>query len=443
VTFYGTAEHRGIVIGGTHWTGPPPGVTQDVGSYEVVRALFNVVPPQLALPPSDFDRKVIATTPSWSPSNPSPPASFRQYWGPAGPRFGDYPRIHTLGILEPIGAGTAPRLFVSGFHAWGNRWAHDFAVDPGFGTVGGQGFEIGQMPSGGDDSVRYCTSLLLPGLPGGISNQVARIGGRRIPPSGPAYTSDRVETVMVNVTPPATSTWLSTGPGSIPHMNHPRHQGNVVLLPTGELFAIGGENLTGFNDTPELLVGGTTWVDMAPHLGARDYHSAAILLPDARVFVCGGEWRQVAPIPGVFTGPQPGPDYLIWEPPYFHLSDGRVPATGITVRNEATPSVIVQQNAIGGSQALQYGQTYRADWTNTLEPGISITSVVLMRPAALTHHDDGGQRMVRLNTWDDGTENSVVFQSPPSVLHAQEGWWMLFLVNSAGRPSQAYWVHLR
>jgi len=91
---------------------------------------------------------------------------------------------------------------------------------------------------------------------------------------------------------------------------------------------------------------------------------------------------------------------------------------------------------------MAYGQTYRAEWTNTLEDGISIESVVLMRPAALTHHDDGGQRMVRLNAWDDGTPNTVVFQSPASVLHAQQGWWMLFLVNSKGRPSQAYWVNL-
>jgi len=328
VTFNGTVDHRGIVIGGTHWT--QSGGTQDVNSYEVVRPAFNVAPPQLLAPPNDFDRKPTMTSPIWDLSL----SSRRQYWGPApatNPHFGDYPRIHTLGILDSITGGTAPRLFVSGFDAKGIQWAHDIARDPLFGSVGGQGFEIGQMPPGGDDAVRYCTSLLLPGLPGGISKKVARIGGRRLPPSpGLPYTSNLVETVMVNVIPPATSTWLSTGPGSIPPMNHPRHYGNVVMLPTGELFAIGGENATGFNDTPELLVGGTTWVDMAPHLGARDYHSAAILLPDARVFVCGGEWRKIAPIPGVFTGPQPGPDYLIWEPPYFYLSHGSVPATGIT-----------------------------------------------------------------------------------------------------------------
>ncbi|HEX6810898.1 MAG TPA: galactose oxidase early set domain-containing protein [Planctomycetota bacterium] len=442
VTYYGTAEHRAIVIGGTHWEPPPIG-TYPVSSYEIVRPAFNVFPPQLQPPPGDFDRKLTSTTPPWSPSNPVLGASSRQYWGPTLLRFGDYPRIHTLGVLEPIGVGTAPRLFVSGFHAWGIRWAHDFAVDPVFDASSGHGFELGQMAPGEDVYVGYGTSLLLPGLPGGISSQVVRIGGLRYPPQpGPEVHSNRAETVTVNVSPPAPCRWLSTGPGLVPAMNHARFHGNVVLLPTGELFAIGGQSgPTSFNDTPELLVGGTTWVNMAPHTGIRHYHSAAILLPDGRVFVCGGEARMVTPIPGIFTGPPPGPDYLIWEPPYFHLSLGSVPAMGITVKNETT-GLFVQQHLIGPS-GMQYGQTYRADWANTLEPGISITSVVLMRPAALTHHDDGGQRMVRLNAWDDGTENSVVFQSPPSVLHAQDGWWMLFLVNSAGRPSQAYWVHLR
>ncbi|HEX6811677.1 MAG TPA: galactose oxidase early set domain-containing protein [Planctomycetota bacterium] len=441
VTYYGTADHRAIVIGGTHWN-PPPINTQKVSSYEVVRPAFGTIPPQLQPIPNDFDTKLTATSPGWTPSPPSPLASIRQYWGPVDLRFGDYPRVHTLGILEPISVGTAPRLFVSGFFAQGIRWAHDHRVDPTFNTAGGQGFEIGQMPPHDDVEVHYGTSLLLPGIPGGISAQVARIGGQRYPPgSTQGYQSKRVETVTVNLSLPTTSRWWSTGTGSIPEMNVARSLANVVLLPTGQLFAIGGRSgPTSFSDTPELLVDGT-WVPMAPHTGIREYHSAAILLPDARVFVCGGESRMVAPIPGIFTGPPPGPDYLIWEPPYFQLSNGGVPVT-ITVKNDAT-GLTVLQTAIGGLQAMQYGQTYRAEWTNTLDPGISIANVVLMRPAALTHHDDGGQRMVRLNAWDDGTENSVVFQSPPSVLHAQDGWWMLFLVNSEGRPSQAYWVHLR
>ena len=109
----------------------------------------------------------------------------------------------------------------------------------------------------------------------------------------------------------------------------------------------------------------------------------------------------------------------------------------------ATTGVLVSQTAIGPS-SMHYGQSYKAQWTNTLEPGIEVNSVVLMRPAALTHHDDGGQRLVRLAVSHESDEiNSVTFQSPATIRHAPMGWWMLFLVNSAGRPSQAYWVHLQ
>ena len=445
VTYDGTTAHRGIVIGGTVWM-QGSGV-MDVNSYEVVRPVFNSQPfPMLQPTPNDFDRKPAATSPTWNPTL----SSARQYWGAMQPNqtptFGDYPRIHALGVLDPITNGTAPRLFVSGFNARGIRWAHDPINDPVFGSswTTGQGFEFGQFPANSDEVVYYATSLLLPGPISAISNKVARFGGRR-GNGGLWAASNLVETAKVLNSLSSPSSW-ETGP-ALPPMNHIRFYGNVVMLPNGDLFAIGGQKVAGvtappnpatdFNMVPELF-DGTTWSNMAAHQGARDYHSAAILLPDGRVFVCGGEFRKNPNLP--FPGP--GPDYLIWEPPYFNLTEGSVPATGITVRRNDTTYAIVPQDLIGAPDCMTYGRTYRADWTNTLESGISIDRVVLMRPAALTHHDDGGQRMVRLNAWDDGTENTVLFQSPASVLHAPPGWWMLFLVNSAGRPSQAYWVNL-
>ena len=54
----------------------------------------------------------------------------------------------------------------------------------------------------------------------------------------------------------------------------------------------------------------------------------------------------------------------------------------------------------------------RANWDNDLVRGITGGTVVLMRPVALTHHDDGGQRMVRRNAWDDGEDHSVGLPEP-------------------------------
>lgn len=444
----GTTNCGAIVIGGTNWTST--GGKRDVNSYEIARTVFNSQPAPLLAFPNDFDRKtgpggVGPTFPMGWPAPQMPPAaSDRQYWGPfvGAPSsrmgFGDYPRLHVSGILDTISSGgTAPRLFVSGFPAWGMRWAHDLNRDPAFGAFSsGVGYELGQNPANNDLVVAYGTSLLLPGSIGGISTQVARIGGDRQWAGGHAE-SNLVETAGIQTLP---SSWLS-GAGTIPSMHYKRFYGNVVILPNGDLFAIGGQNAdpsvgpSAFNLVPEMLVGGTTWKDMAQQVGARDYHSAAILLPDGRVFVCGGQHRKDAGLQG-----GPGKDYAIWEPPYFHLQYGSVAPTGIIVTRTAT-GALVPQNVLGG---ITYGQSYKAQWTNTLEPGIVVNTVVLVRPAALTHHDDGGQRLVRLAVSNpDDTTDSITFQSPGTSRHAPVGWWMLFLVNSAGRPSKAYWVHLQ
>jgi hypothetical protein len=134
---------------------------------------------------------------------------------------------------------------------------------------------------------------------------------------------------------------------------------------------------------------------------------------------------------------------MIWEPPYFHLDYGSTPPTGITVRHAAT-QVAVPQHLVGLGNNFTYGQLYEASWTNVLDDGITVDSVVLMRPAALTHHDDGGQRLVRLTTAAaaDG-DTSVEFKSPGTARETPPGWWMMFLVTSSGRPSRAYWVHLQ
>lgn len=208
-----------------------------------------------------------------------------------------------------------------------------------------------------------------------------------------------------------------------------RYHGNVVILPTGDLFAIGGRwslahgTLSPFNFTPELLTS-SGWMPMANHDGPRDYHSTAILLPDARVLVGGGEHRTK--------------DYQIWEPPYLHQDWGGDRPADVDVLTEPG-GVHVSDQTIA---AMCYNAMFRATWSNPMPAGVQVERVVLMRPSALTHHDDGGQMLVRLTAWDDGVADSVVFRSPTSILHAPPGWYMLFLVTSNGVPSMAYWVNL-
>ena len=434
VTYDGTAAHRAIVIGGTSMVpGSNPPTMAMINSYEVARPNFNAPTPSLPVSPNDFDRKFAPAAPTWG-TPPIPPAtSDRQYWGPVfngWHGFGDYPRTHVLGFLDPIsaqGGGTAPRMFVSGFLTWGIRWAHDKTTDAAFSVA--QGFDLGQMPGASFDwAARYATSLLMPAPIGGIGNQVVRIGGERIGVTN--FASNLVETVNVQTSP---STWQT---GAMPNMAEERFYANVVMLPNGNLFAVGGQKGPPGQEVYQLvpeLFDGVSWKPMAPHVAPRDYHSTAILLPDARVFVCGGENRSVGG----------GTDYQIWEPPYFHYAYGSEPPTGIKVQ-DATTGTIVLETQIPG---MAYNHDYRVTWDTGVEPGITVQQVVLVRPMALTHHDDGGQRLVRLLAWDDGeavpgTVGNLVFRSPASVRHAPLGWWMLFVVTSSGRPSLAYWVNL-
>jgi Domain of unknown function (DUF1929) len=443
----GTRDWRAIVIGGSHWTAGSSIEEQQVNSYESVRwAAFNAPAiPALLPPPQDFDRKLVPSQPNWPASIATPLASSRQYWGPHVPipnplsttgyqAFREYPRLHALGILDPISnGGTAPRLFHSGQPLWGMHWAHDSDYDPVFGvTTAGAGYNIGQNPAFGDITWLYGTSLLMPSPVGGLSTMVARIGGTRGLVTGP---SKYVETVQTNIAATQQSSWSL----SMPAMRNPRTHLNVVMMRSGDLLAIGGEGPPGvFHRIPELLPsGGTAWAELAPHAGPRDYHSTALLLPDGRVFVAGGENRK--------NGAFPGPDYLIYEPPYFSLDYGSVPPAGIVVTNASTTQ-LVEQDEIG-PLGMQYGTDYRATWTNTLEDGITVAGVVLVAPSSVTHHDDGGQRVVRLSIrYDDDQAgqpaNAIKFRSPANERVAPPGWWMLFLVTTSGRPSQAYWVHL-
>jgi hypothetical protein len=212
-------------------------------------------------------------------------------------------------------------------------------------------------------------------------------------------------------------------------MLNARFFGNVVILPTGQLFAVGGTDGASFVLDPEVLSeGAPIWRLMAAHTSPRDYHACAVLLPDGRVMVCGGEARTS--------------DYEIWSPPYLQASPTRRPANiGLA---DALTLVPVSQTMFAG---VTYGQTCIASWSNPLPAGVEVSQAVLTAPAALTHHDDGGQRLVRLLTYNDDDlalpNTYVKVRMPGTFRHAPPGWYMLWLVTNEGVPSMAFWLNLR
>jgi PKD repeat protein len=86
--------------------------------------------------------------------------------------------------------------------------------------------------------------------------------------------------------------------------------------------------------------------------------------------------------------------------------------------------------------AFGYGQTFLVQTPNAA----SIASVVLVRPGAQTHAIDMEQRLVGLNfTAGDGVLNVT---APPHGNIAPPGYYMLFVLDSAGVPSVASFVRI-
>jgi hypothetical protein len=201
-----------------------------------------------------------------------------------------------------------------------------------------------------------------------------------------------------------------------PSMVHARSFLNLVTLPDGNVLVVGGEsdknggNIANAVYAAELWSAQTqTWTTMAPMHTPREYHGTALLLPDARVLVSGmgADFGNV-------------PDELnaeFYSPPY--LSKG--PRPTIT----QAPSQV----------------SYGSNFFVATPDAASIAKVVLIRTGAVTHFFDQNTRYVPL-VFQQAT-GGLTLAAPAGANFAPPGYYMLFLVNSAGIPSVAPFVQLQ
>jgi hypothetical protein len=145
--------------------------------------------------------------------------------------------------------------------------------------------------------------------------------------------------------------WQQTG-----FLNHKRVQQNAVLLPHGQVLAVGGSarnNVAeGSGRISELYDPETgQWTDMAVQEYWRVYHSTALLLPDGRVASLGGNPEQ-----GVYEQ-----RIEIYSPSYLYTSNG-TPAPRPTMT--------------GVPAQIAYAAAFEV---TTAAPG-AIREAVLMRP---------------------------------------------------------------
>ena len=228
-------------------------------------------------------------------------------------------------------------------------------------------------------------SVLLPLQPPDYQAKVLILGGGE-----PA--TDTAEIIDLGESVP---TWRFTA-----SMNQGRRNLNVVVLPDGNVLVVGGgkaKEAEGPVLEAEIFDPVTeTWTAVASMERPRVYHSTAILLPDGRVLAAGSDGEHTAEIYSpsyLFRGPRP--------------------------------------QISSAPDAISYGSSFQLPTPDAQE----IVKVVLIRPAAMTHSVNMEQRYLELE-FETGADLLTV-QAPPSGNLAPPGYYMLFVVNSEGVPSEA------
>ncbi|MFI8530030.1 galactose oxidase-like domain-containing protein [Streptomyces aquilus] len=154
----------------------------------------------------------------------------------------------------------------------------------------------------------------------------------------------------------------------------------------------------------------------APTVG-RNYHSEALLLPDGRVATFGSD-----PLFDDQQNTKLGhfeQRMEVFTPPSLH-------------RNAADRPMLMD-----GSQVLadDHRATYRTDHPER------IVKARLMRPSAVTHTTDVEQRSIELGLTKDA--HSVTVEVPKDPTLVPPGWYMLFVTDADGTPSEAKWIQVK
>jgi len=198
-------------------------------------------------------------------------------------------------------------------------------------------------------------------------------------------------------------------------LKHARWYSSGVLLPDGQILAVGGADKDDVVDpgaalpvnTPELYNPATTeWTEVAPHSRDRGYHNSALLLPDMRVLLGGN-----APLAahfggsnqdqgGPFTNNDNDPSFEIWSPPYLFRG--------------ARPTIVRAQRGVNHSETFTI---------TTPDAGL-IESVLLIRTPSPEHVADSDQRALKLEFTRSGT-HTLTATAPPSGKVAPPGSYYL------------------
>ncbi|WP_445637106.1 galactose oxidase-like domain-containing protein [Nostoc sp. DSM 114161] len=250
-----------------------------------------------------------------------------------------------------------------------------------------------QAPTNGNQAA----SVLLPPAQ---DQKVMIIGG------GGTTTTNRVNIINFNATTP---TYTAAS-----YLNNPRMHHNAVILPDRTVFVCNGskgeENITESTLPAEIYNPATnTWKTVeTPIVNGRVYHSVAVLLPDGRVAVAGGNPRR-----GVYEN-----RIEIYSPAYISQTRPTIVSAPATATYNATIAI------------------------STNVPATSIKWVHAIKPMAPTHSMDTEQRLVDIPI-KSRSGNSLTVQITANRNIAVPGYYMLFVVNNNNVPSVASWIQIK
>jgi hypothetical protein len=344
-------------------------------------------------------------------------------------------------------------------------------------------FEVG--PERGETSKAYGTALQVPnsedvlligGLVGTNDINFGRLGNIKGFPPG-----SRVATSLQRWVSPQKS-GEKNGKWEIVSnfLNKPRANLETVILPNKELLVVNGGEYPEYKPVYEPLLltpnsaaaGGYSSKSMNPARLPRLYHNGAVLLPDARVLVIGGNANRAArekdgtvhvnivrdsqtyyKFPTLTDKSGQEKEFNVeeyYESPQSYFVQGDPEPPEPFVPGEIWQAEIfsppylykpgLRPQILTAPEQLNYGQSGSISVKNATEKG----SVVLVKLGAVTHSFDYGQRLAELAIANVvlGDESTINFNAPTNANLYPPGYYMMFYVNEVGKPSRAKMVKI-
>ncbi len=257
-----------------------------------------------------------------------------------------------------------------------------------------------------------------------------RQGPSRYYGSSVMYEPGRILVIGGGTTATRTTTLIDLTGSSVtsvagPSMSFARTHPDATLLADGRVFVNGGNNGSLW-DIPSSVYEGeiwnprtNTWTVAASAQRPRNYHSVALLLPDATVWTAGsgGCGNDCQPGSGATLAGVNQLNYEIYYPPYLFDSNG---------------SLAVRPSISSIPSSIRYGQSFVI---GTPDASV-IQSVTLLALGASTHAFNYTQRFQSLPI-QSRDASSLTVSAPANANLAPPNYYMIFIFNQSGVPSVA------